>query len=180
MIFENTYLGFDYGTTNIAVGFIMWDGEDWLRDTFYTKLDSKLDPYSTHSKIERFLSSDTGLFEDESVFSPHYAFIESAFKGPNSKTFAAMTRVAHSINIILSSKGVMCKYIDNNTWRKVLFGKGNTKKEVAQAWAYKQWPYIFEGMKKSEMGHQADSIMIAEAGRLLVENGTFEQEVHRP
>lgn len=159
-----TYLGFDYGTTNIAMGILSDDAQ-----TYFRRISQPQMPYWMHTQVKHFLT----YFEDEfpwtsNIKEPAVAYIESAFKGPNAKTFQGMTRVAHSINTVLADRGIECHYIDNNTWRKVLFDKGNTKKEVAQEWAYERWPFLLD-LPKSERGHQADALMIAEAGKRLIE-----------
>jgi Holliday junction resolvasome RuvABC endonuclease subunit len=158
----NTYLGFDYGTTNIAMG-IITEGEC---KSYFRLLNKPREPYWMHQQVKHFLKYFEDDFPRESqIKQPSIAYIESAFKGPNSKTFQDMTRVAHSIHILLASWGIECHYIDNNIWRKILFGKGNTKKEEAQEWAYEKWPFLLE-YKKSERGHRADALCISEAGRL--------------
>lgn len=45
----NTYLGFDYGTTNIAIGEI-----SWKPFSYFVKLDSKKDAWNVHNDIEEF------------------------------------------------------------------------------------------------------------------------------
>jgi Holliday junction resolvasome RuvABC endonuclease subunit len=176
---DNTYLGFDFGTTNVAVGYIPEDDFEGIGELqYFLSFDPAMKPYYIHERIEEFLTSETGLFEDEAVWSPHYAFIESVFKGPNQRTFQRMTRVAHSLDVILSNLGIYTHYLDNHVWRKVLFGKGNYNKEAAQEWAFERWPDLLD-LKKAQQGHCADAMMIAEAGRLLVENGTIEKESFR-
>ncbi len=90
-----------------------------------------------------------------------------------------MTRVGHSINIAIAERGARARYLGSTEWRKGLFGKGNKSKEDCQDWAFKAFPELRE-FKKGEQGHRADAMMIAEAGRLLVENGTIEEETPGP
>ena len=172
-----TYIGFDYGSTNVAAGWL-----DFMEgyDSAFITFDSKINPYKIHKKIVRWLLEEVVATYDCQVLCPTYVFIESAFKGPNSDTYKKMIRVGHSIEVgihefdpvdpqIIPHASIHVQYLDNNTWRKVLFDKGNTKKEIAQEWAYEQWPFLLD-LPKSERGHQADALMIAEAGKRMTEN----------
>ncbi len=172
-----TYLGFDYGSTNIAVGQIeVVPDEVWINSAF-TTLDSRAEPDQMHKQVGRFLFEKVLRTYDCSILQPHYVFIEGLYKGPNANTFLKMARVAHSINVCMSSQmyeeepehtEVKVQYLNPAEWRKALFGKGNIKKEECQEWAYSEWPWLLD-YKKSERGHRADALCIAKAGRLLTE-----------
>lgn len=156
---DATYFGFDFGTSNVAIGMITEEDETF---SDFIKFNSNADPYDIHYTIEKWLYSK--FLEDESVWSPHYAFIEGVFKGPNQRTYSRMIRVAHSLNILLAQKGVSVQYINPAEWRKILFGKGNIKKEDCQARAIKMWPELLE-FPKGEIGHRSDAMMVAQAGK---------------
>lgn len=158
---DATYFGFDFGTSNVAIGIITPEEETF---TDFIKFNSEANPYDIHYTIENWIYSN--FIEDESVWSPHYAFIEGVFKGPNFRTFSRMTRVAHSLNILLAQKGVSVQYITPAEWRKILFGKGNTKKEYCQEEATKMWPELLE-FPKGEIGHRSDAMMVAQAGKQM-------------
>lgn len=168
----NTYLGFDYGSTNVAIGEIVGDSAY----TYFTKFDAGKDPYDIHMIIEGFMEGS--LLGSYPYLKPnHYAFIETAFKGPNARTYQRMTRVGHSIYVLMNEygNGVQVEYLDNNVWRKVLFGKGNTKKDVAQEAAYAWWPQLLD-LPKSQRGHCADALLIAAAGKKIIEGRANEQK----
>lgn len=179
MIMEPVYLGFDYGTTNIAVGYITEEEGTRIDETFFLKLDPAADPLDIHDQIGDFINNEVfAAMSNKAIQAPWYSFIESTFSGPNKRTYQRMTRVAHSIYIYVGRDGHV-QYLDNNVWRKVLFGKGNIKKDKAQEWAFKRWPEL-QGFPKYSSGHRADSLMIAEAGKRLVESNAIEQKARGP
>lgn len=167
------YLGFDYGTTNVAIGII--EGNNYR--SHFMKLNNTVSPYDTYLSlagmmhISMFYPTWFDVFPDKT-----YVFIEDIFKGPNANTYKNMARVAHSLDIVASDMKAITQYIGVQVWRKALFGKGNTKKEECQEWAYQEWPFLME-YKKAERGHRADALCIAEAGRLLTEE--HEKKIHR-
>jgi len=177
---QRTFLGIDFGTSNVAVGEIThFTGNDkTYRKSHFIKFDPAIDPYDIHHEIDKFIDDIVLADGYQYLKGDYYAFIESVIKGPNARTFQRMTRVGHSVNIALADWGVRVEYLDNNTWRKELFGKGNTKKEVAQDWAYDNYPELLEYLK-GQRGHRADALMIAEAGKSLVES-RIEETVSRP
>ncbi len=165
----NTYLGFDFGTTNITMGLIRGDHIE----THFTKFKPDIDPYALHDTVGDFL--DEHLPYEVGGYPNHFAFIEGVFQGINPRTYQRMVRISHSLYIHLKEFG-NDMHLDEmrvQVWRKLLFGKGNTKKEVAQEWAYNEWPLLLD-YKKSERGHRADALCIAKAGRLLTEE--YEKE----
>ena len=159
------FWGCDLGTTNVALARITTGSEEV--ESYFLGFLADLDPYDIHHLIKDF------IWELHIDPADHF-FIESVFMGLNARTYSRMTKVTHSLDIITSELGCNVEFIDNNTWRKILFRKAKVGKTHGIEWALEKYPYLGE-YRKTERDHRADAACIANAG-MKMRTGANEYE----
>ncbi len=151
---QNTrFWGCDLGTTNVALSYL--EGEKAY--SYFSEFKPDLDPYEIHTVLKDH--ADGLPLEEGDVLA-----IEAVFAGPNQRTFARMTRVAHSVNLLFAERGARVFYLDNNAWRKILYGTSRIKKEACIERALERWTFLGQYPKKTR-GHRSDSLSLALAAR---------------
>jgi hypothetical protein len=159
------FWGCDLGTTNVSLARVTTGSEEV--ESYFVNFLAGLDPYEIHNIIKEFV---WGLWIDPR----DQFFVESVFMGLNVRTYSRMTRVAHSLYVVLKDVGCEVEFIDNNTWRKVLFSDAKVKKDHGVKWALEKFPQLGE-YRRQERDHRADAACIASAG-MKMRTGVIESQ----
>lgn len=152
---EEMYLGIDPST--VASGFAVMSGSGALIDWGVIKPNKKkLD------ETQQAAYQYQALIEIMSKYNIVGIGCEDQHRGPNADTFKKLSRVSGYIILLAGMFNVPLKLYHPSSWRKIVHGKGNAKKEETLIWANE----TYELLLRKKDNDIADAMGICRASML--------------